>query len=156
MLVRELVKEERKSDGIATRGHKSVIVACPDARPPAYQAVIGLNRAGRLDRFVTSSLLRPRRATGHAGPAPGPARFAQWEKVLLRRHDPEIPADAFGPCLVSTWSCRLEARVAGRLADAETHCWRRCAQIGSTGGWPGSWRIVAPRRSCSSATSARE
>ena len=31
-----------------------VLVACPDARPPAYQAVVGLARAGMLDRFVTS------------------------------------------------------------------------------------------------------
>ena len=29
----------------------SVVVACPDARPPAYQAVIGLGRAGLLQSF---------------------------------------------------------------------------------------------------------
>lgn len=37
----------------------SVVVACPDARPPAYQAVIGLGRAGLLQRFLTSSYYDP-------------------------------------------------------------------------------------------------
>ena len=29
-------------------GPESVLVACPDARPPAYQAVIGLDRDSLL------------------------------------------------------------------------------------------------------------
>ena len=35
-----------------------VLVACPDARPPAYQAVIALERAGMLDRFATGFYYR--------------------------------------------------------------------------------------------------
>ena len=37
------------------RFEEPMLVACPDARPPAYQAVIGLSRAGLLRAFVTSS-----------------------------------------------------------------------------------------------------
>ena len=33
---------------------RRVMVGCPDARPPAYQAVVGLARARMLDLFVTS------------------------------------------------------------------------------------------------------
>ena len=43
----------------ARRDAGSVVVACPDARPPAYQAVIGLGRAGLLQRFLTSSYYDP-------------------------------------------------------------------------------------------------
>ena len=68
-----------------------VLVACPDARSPAYQAVVGLARAGRLCGFVTgyyyggglfSSVTRRL----------APHRFARWERLLKRRHEPEIPA----------------------------------------------------------------
>src|SRR4051812_37643797 len=51
----------------------SVLVACPDARPPAYQAVIALNRAGSLRGFVTASYYDP------------DGRLAS----LARRHAPE-------------------------------------------------------------------
>ncbi len=37
---------------------ESVIVACPDARPPAYQAVVGLNRR-RLLHVRDFFLLQP-------------------------------------------------------------------------------------------------
>jgi starch synthase len=70
---------------------KSVLVACPDARPPAYQAVVGLAREGMLGRFVTSSYYR----TGGRLPALArrlaPGRFSRLERTLMRRHDPEIP-----------------------------------------------------------------
>ena len=36
----------------------SVVVACPDARPPAYQAVIGLDRAGLLQSVLDIVILR--------------------------------------------------------------------------------------------------
>ena len=34
-------------------GPESVLVACPDARPPAYQAVVGLERGSLLHTFFT-------------------------------------------------------------------------------------------------------
>ena len=39
------------------RSHGSVLVACPDSRPPAYQAVVGLHRTGKLARVRHSELL---------------------------------------------------------------------------------------------------
>ena len=37
-----------------TSASARVLVACPDSRPPAYQAVIGLSRAESLSQFVTA------------------------------------------------------------------------------------------------------
>ena len=150
----ERIKEDRGSDGAATEIERSVLVACPDARPPAYQAVIGLDRAGCS---IASS---PRRITTPTGGWPrlarrlAPGRFARYERLLLRRHDPEIPAGRVTAVPAVDLVLRLEARAAARsqtlkrmLAQARTN--------GSTGGWPGSWRVAAPGRSSSSATSAR-
>ena len=39
-----------------------VLLVCPDARPPAYQAAIGFTRAGLLDRFITGFYYREKRA----------------------------------------------------------------------------------------------
>ena len=74
------------------QGAEPVLVACPDARPPAYQAVIGLNRAGLLRSFQTAYYYRERPAIAALGPhdlAPEPV-LAKVERALLRRHDPEI------------------------------------------------------------------
>jgi starch synthase len=105
----------------------SVIVACPDARPPAYQAVIGLSRFGRLDRFVTSCYYDPDGPLATLARRLAPARFARWEKVLLRRHDPEIPAGRVRAVPGVDVAQRLEGCVAGRsqtmkrlLAQART------------------------------------
>jgi hypothetical protein len=68
-------------------------VGCPDARPPAYEAVAGLAEAGRLDQFVTSFFdtdnailnrlrgLLPRRWQGRV------------ERQLGRRRHSGIPSD---------------------------------------------------------------
>jgi len=66
-----------------------ILVACPDARPPAYQAAIGLARSGRLDRFATGFYHRgPNAATRLA------SRFVSGlDRKLSRRHEPEIPSD---------------------------------------------------------------
>ena len=88
---------------------ESVLVACPDARPPAYQAVVGLNRAELLRAFVTSCYYNP------DGRLPGllrriaPDRFARLERVLLRRHDPEIPRTRVRPVPSFDLALRLEA-----------------------------------------------
>ena len=92
---------------------ESVIVVCPDARPPAYQAVVGLNRGRLLRAFVTSSYYNPE------GRLPGllrrlaPNRFARLERVLLRRHDPEIPRSR----VRAVPSVDLAVRLEGRLAE---------------------------------------
>jgi alpha-maltose-1-phosphate synthase len=69
-----------------------VLVACPDGRTPAYQAAVGLARVGRLRRFVT--------AFYYSGQDPftglikriAPRPFGRCERLLRRRHEPEIPA----------------------------------------------------------------
>ena len=95
----------------AERSGASVLVACPDARPPAYQAAIGLHHASKLCGFVTASYYNPdgRFAAFCRRLAPGQA--ARLERLLLRRYDPEIP-----PALVKSVPSfdlllRLEARL---------------------------------------------
>ena len=90
------------------------MVACPDARPPAYQAVIGLNQAGLLRQFVTSTYYNPRSPLPTLARQFIPRQWAHWEKRLLRRYNPEI-----SPSLVSAVPSidlllRLEALAAGR------------------------------------------
>ena len=69
-----------------------VLVACPDARPPAYQAVVGMSRSGVLGSFVTSFYYDPRGAVAGLVRRIAPRQFRRIERVLLRRHDPEIPS----------------------------------------------------------------
>jgi starch synthase len=69
-----------------------VLVACPDARSPAYQAVVGLSRAGRLHRFVTAVYYAGNDPLSGLARRVAPHRFDRWERVLKRRHEPEIPA----------------------------------------------------------------
>src|SRR4051812_50132058 len=83
----------------------SVLVACPDARPPAYQAVVGLARAGALHSFVTAYYYRGDGAIASLGRRLAPGRV---ERVLRRRHDPEIPADR----VRSAWSYDVALRLA--------------------------------------------
>jgi hypothetical protein len=108
------------------QGLDSVLVACPDARPPAYQAVIGLDRAGLLHSFLT--------AYYHGGDGPlaalarrlAPEYSARWKRVVSRRHDPEIPRGR----VRSAWSYDVALQVeAGlgrrhRLFRSRTARWR--------------------------------
>jgi alpha-maltose-1-phosphate synthase len=96
------------------RLEESVVVACPDARPPAYQAVIGMHRAELLRTFVTSCYYNPE------GRLPGlfrrlaPDRFAHLERVLLRRHDPEIPRPRVRAVPSFDMAVGLEVRLAAK------------------------------------------
>jgi alpha-maltose-1-phosphate synthase len=87
------------------------LVACPDARPPAYQAVVGLARAGRLGRFLTAYYYRSGGPLSRVVARIAPARFSQFERRLLRRHDPEIPA----PRVMSSASFDVALAVENRL-----------------------------------------
>jgi starch synthase len=90
----------------------TVLVACPDARSPAYQAVVGLARAGCLRRFVTAFYYHG------DGLVPGlvrrlaPIPFAPCERLLRRRHEPEIPAQR----VRSDWGFDLALTAEHRLA----------------------------------------
>jgi starch synthase len=101
-----------------------VIVACPDARPPAYQAVVGLDRSRLLHSFLT--------AYYHGGEGPltalgrrlAPARFARLQRLLRRRHDPEIPRSR----VRSAWGYDVALGVERRLPVKRRGARRRVAR----------------------------
>jgi glycosyltransferase involved in cell wall biosynthesis len=94
-----------------TREKRPVIVACPDARPPAYQAVVCLERAGLLDTFETASYYNPDGPVARLASRVAPARLDRIERILLRRHDPEIPADRVRGHPSYDLAIRLESRL---------------------------------------------
>jgi glycosyltransferase involved in cell wall biosynthesis len=95
--------ELRQSEG-------TVLVACPDARPPAFQAVIGLHRAGRLRGFLTACYYDPGSRLASLARRLVPGGFSRIERILLRRHDPEIPRAAVQSVPSFDLLHRLEAR----------------------------------------------
>ena len=114
-----------------------VLVACPDARSPAYQAVVGLARAQLLRAFVTSAYYRRDGRLAELARRFAPSQFARLEPVLLRRHHPEIPPESIRALPSFDLALRLEARLGekhGRLKGALAR-WRterfdrRLAQI---------------------------
>jgi len=102
------------------------LVACPDARPPAYQAVIGLSQAGLLDRFVTGFYYRGTGSLPRFAGKIAPSRWERIERLLERRRDAEIPSDH----VHSDWgydaAIRLENRLTGRssLGQRSVARWR--------------------------------
>jgi glycosyltransferase involved in cell wall biosynthesis len=108
------IADQARQDSAATDriGRRSVLVACPDARPPAYEAVVGFAQAGRLDRFVTGFY--------HSGHGPAlelarqylPCQFARIRRALKKRQDRRIPADR----VQSAWSFDVSLAVENRLA----------------------------------------
>ena len=105
-------------------GAANVLVACPDARPPAYQAVIGLDRAGLLQRFLTSYYYRESAWISALGRKLLPKACAKVERALRRRHDPEIPADR----VRSAWSFDMALRVENRLGSHRSNARREVAK----------------------------
>ena len=95
-------------------GPRRVMVGCPDARPPAYQAVVGLERARMLDLFVTSFYYGGDGPLSAFGRRVAPRRFARWQDVLRRRHDPEIPRARVRSAWGFDLALGLERRLAGR------------------------------------------
>jgi glycosyltransferase involved in cell wall biosynthesis len=110
----------------------SVVVACPDARPPAYQAVVGLARSGMLRRFVTSYYHDPDGLGATIARKIAPAAYDRCRGFLARRHDGEIPADRVTSLPSVDVGLKLEARLGGRrprlrraTARARTHWFDR-------------------------------
>ncbi len=132
----------------------SVVVACPDARPPAYQAVIGLGRAGLLQRFLTSSYYDP------DGPLATLARrlirsgSPGWRASCCDGTMPRFPPAGFQLSPAST--CRCESRHDSRGERKPSNdCSRKRELHGSIDGWPACWHGAVPGLSWFSATSAR-
>jgi starch synthase len=94
----------------------AVLVACPDARPPAYQAVIALGRASMLRSFATSCYYNPDGRLPAAARRLAPSRFARMEAILSRRHDPEIPPGSVHSIPSFDLALRLEGRCAAGRA----------------------------------------
>ncbi len=92
-------------------GSSPVLVACPDARPPAYQAVVGLSRAGLLHSFHTAYYYRGESPLGAVARRVAPERVGRWQRALRRRFDPEIPASLVRP----SWSYDIALRLENRL-----------------------------------------
>ena len=131
---REWIKDDRGQDGNSANVG-SVAVACPDARPPAYQAVIGLERAGRLQTFLTSSYYDPEGPLARLARRLAPNRFFRLEKALLRRHDAEIPAVRVAKMPSVDLRCESNHDSRGDR-KAGNACSRKREQPGSIGGWP--------------------
>lgn len=66
-----------------------VLVACPDSRPPAYQAVVGLARVGLLGGFLTGFYHNERGLSSLLG-----RRSPRLARQFRKRHDPDIPTEA--------------------------------------------------------------
>jgi glycosyltransferase involved in cell wall biosynthesis len=100
---------------MATRRlEERVLVACPDARPPAYQAVIGLSLARSLRAFVTSSYYDRDGRLARLARRLAADRMARLEQILLRRHDAEIPAGKVRAVPSFDIALCLEARLGER------------------------------------------
>ena len=102
-----------------TREHRPALVACPDARPPAYQAVVGLDRAGLLDAFRHRDLLRP---AWPPGPAGSPARAVRGSRgssgCCSAATTPGSRPIASGRIPSFDLAIRLESRIASRWPRA--------------------------------------
>jgi glycosyltransferase involved in cell wall biosynthesis len=96
---------------VPQHGQRGVLVACPDARPPAYQAVVGLAQNALLHSFETSFYYRGEGVVTALSRRIAPRRFAGWQRALRRRHHPEIPPDR----VRSAWSFDVALRLENRL-----------------------------------------
>ncbi len=74
----------RRHEGAGSRG---VLVACPDSRPPAYQAVAGLAGAGLLGEFLTGFYDRGDGLAGVLGRS-----SPRLARAFRKRKDPAIPS----------------------------------------------------------------
>ncbi len=93
-------------------GTSRVLVACPDARPPAYQAVIALARASLLQRFETSFYYKGDGPLAALARRFAPERYRRWQRILGRRHNAEIPSGR----VRSDWGYDLALQIENRLA----------------------------------------
>jgi alpha-maltose-1-phosphate synthase len=110
----------RQLQSMSSAALPRVMVACPDARPPAYQAVVGLDRAQLLHSFSTAYYY------GGGGAVAALGRITGFEPVLRRRHDPEIPSAR----VRSAWGYDVAIGVERRLPVTQERarrwmaCWR--------------------------------
>ena len=108
----------------AAKASPSVLVACPDARPPAYQAAAGLSRSGGLGTFVTGYYYGGRGPISAVARDLMPCYFAGWRKSLMRRHQRGIPPSRVVSALTYDLAIAVERRLgvgmASRIARSRT------------------------------------
>jgi glycosyltransferase involved in cell wall biosynthesis len=109
------------SDSSTPRGalERGVLVACPDARPPAYQAVVGLSEAGLLADFLTSFYYRGSSSALDVTRKVAPGASARAERWLHRRYHPQIPADRVQGHASVDLAIALENTLARRFPSAQ-------------------------------------
>jgi glycosyltransferase involved in cell wall biosynthesis len=95
-----------------------VLVACPDARPPAYEAVAGLAQSGLLGTFFTAFYYGGTGRITALARLWAPCRYRRWRRVLKRRHHPRIPADHVRSDCGFDVAATVEARLGRRLPAA--------------------------------------
>ncbi len=103
---------------------QDVLVACPDARAPAYQAVVALEQTMRLRRFVTGFYFAGGGPLSAAARKIAPRSFSRVERQLLRRHERGIPADK----VRGDWGFDLALSVEKRLAASHPALRRQLAR----------------------------
>ena len=84
----EITRSGRASRADAGSG---VLIACPDARPPAYEAAVGLARTGELGAFLTGFYYSRHGAVSELARRYAPCQFRRIRRKLLRRNDRRIP-----------------------------------------------------------------
>lgn len=128
-----LTQTDRARASIA-RGARpaTVLVACPDARPPAYEAAAGLAEAGLLQTFLTGFYHKPHGPAAQTLRSLTPCHYARWRKTLRRRHHPRIPADRVASIVRFDLALAVERRLGsgrpewrGRVARWRTRTFDR-------------------------------
>lgn len=100
------------SDRPTVRG--DVLVACPDARPPAYEAAAGLAASGHLGRFVTSYY---RTSSRRWTSPPGLGLVPRVDRQLARRRHAGIPDSSVEPTVLFDLCLAVELRVGPARGD---------------------------------------
>lgn len=91
----------------------TALVACPDARPPAYQAAIALAKSERLDRFVTGFYHKRKTAALAAAERFAPEFARNLNRLLNKRRDPSIPSDRVDSIAEFDFGLAIENRLRG-------------------------------------------
>lgn len=115
---------DRARIGPERRETARVVVACPDARTPAYQAVVGLEGAGRLETFATSAYYGGDGPLARLGRRLAPAAFGRLEARLRRRHEPQIPVGRVRPAAWVDAALAVEGRLGDSSARRTLAMWR--------------------------------
>lgn len=112
-----MASSEQTAQGSAPRRSQPpprVVVGCPDARPPAYQAAAGLARSEMLDCFLTSFYYGGDERVFRWAKIFAPTRLKRWEPWLKRRQHPEIPSQLVHPKPGFDLALAIENRLGAR------------------------------------------